>query len=53
MALAIISALILILHIAASAVLADPLAHAPPPALDDDARCPGDAKPPATALPFD
>jgi hypothetical protein len=52
-ALTIIAALIMILHVAASGVLADPLAHAPPPALDDDAACPGDAKPPAPALPFD
>ena len=52
-ALGIIAALILILHVAASAVLADPLAHASPPAPDDDATCLGDAKPPASALPFD
>jgi len=50
-ALTIIAALILILHVAAGAVLADPLAHASPPALDDAAACPGDAK--APALPFD
>jgi hypothetical protein len=49
-ALAIIAALILILHVAASAVLADPLAHVAP---DGDATCSGDAKPPAPALPFD
>jgi len=57
-ALAIIAALILILHVAASAVLAAPLAHASSPALDDDAACLGeaslgDAKPSAPALPFD
>ena len=52
-ALGIIAALILILHVAASAVLADPLAHASPPAPDDEATCLGGAKPPAPALPFD
>jgi hypothetical protein len=52
-ALAIIAALILILHVAASAVLADPVAQASPAASDDEAMCPGDAKPPAPALPFD
>lgn len=51
--LAIIAALILILHIAASAVLADPLAHASPVASDNDAVCAGDAQPPVPALPFD
>lgn len=52
-ALAIIAALILILHVAASAVLADPLAHASPAALDDDTACLGESKPPAPTLPFD
>lgn len=52
-ALAIIAALILVLHIAVSAVLAHPLAHASRPVPDNDALCLGDAKPPVPSLPFD
>ena len=52
-ALAVIAALILVLHVAASVVLAHPSAHASPAAPDDDATCLGDARLPAPSLPFD
>ncbi|HMM89281.1 hypothetical protein [Bradyrhizobium sp.] len=52
-ALAIIAALILVLHIAAGTVLAHPPTNPSPDMLTDDATCPGEAKPPVSSSPFD
>jgi hypothetical protein len=52
-ALAIIAVLVLILHIAAGAVLGHPQAHASIVAPVDEAKCPADAKPQVSSLPFD
>ena len=52
-ALAIIAALILILHLTVSASLDRSQAHASIVAPDDEAKCPMDAEVPVPSLPFD
>jgi hypothetical protein len=52
-ALAIIAALVIIIHVAAGAVLDRSHAQASIAATDDEAMCMGDAKPPVSSLPFD
>jgi hypothetical protein len=52
-ALAIIAVLVLVLHVAAGDLLGRSQAHASIAALDDEAKCPADATPPVSSLPFD
>ena len=52
-ALTIIAILVLVLHVAGGAVLGHPQAHASVVMQDDEAKCPADATPPASSLPFD
>jgi hypothetical protein len=52
-ALAIIAALVVIIHVAAGALLDHSHAHASIAAADDEALCLGDAKPAVPSLPFD
>jgi hypothetical protein len=52
-ALTIIAILVLVLPVAGGAVLGHPQAHASVVMQDDEAKCPADATPPASSLPFD
>jgi hypothetical protein len=52
-ALAFIAILILVLHVAGRDLLGRSQAHASIAALDDEATCPADARPPAPSLPYD
>ena len=52
-ALTVIAILVLVLHVAGGAVLGHPQAHASVVMQDDEAKCPADATPPASSLPFD
>ena len=52
-ALAVTAILVVVLHVAGSAMLDRSQAHAPMAAMDHEAKCLEDAPPPARSLPFD